>query len=189
MLKIINEALSGLLGPLGVNWAGSVVWCEQLVVEKMLTAQGIKRTELGREAFVDKVWEWKETYGGKITNQMRRLGASCDWSRERFTLDEQLSGPNLIFSFAFAFFGSTNHWEPRILRIWGLKIQSLGASTFNGYSVTSLYSWVSCLVYVLSSFSTIMELSIGLLVLLCLNCRCGVGGFCSTAWERPYLSR
>jgi hypothetical protein len=47
----------------------------QLVVEKMLTAQGIKRTELGREAFVDKVWEWKEKYGGTITNQMRRLGA------------------------------------------------------------------------------------------------------------------
>lgn len=64
----------------------------QLVVEKMLTAQGIKRTELGREAFVDKVWEWKEKYGGTITNQMRRLGASCDWSREHFTLDDQLSG-------------------------------------------------------------------------------------------------
>jgi valyl-tRNA synthetase len=68
----------------------------QLVVEKMLTAQGIKRTELGREAFVDKVWEWKEKYGGTITNQMRRLGASCDWSREHFTLDDQLSGANII---------------------------------------------------------------------------------------------
>jgi valyl-tRNA synthetase len=68
----------------------------QLVVEKMLTAQGIKRTELGREAFVDKVWEWKEKYGGTITNQMRRLGASCDWSREHFTFDDQLSGANII---------------------------------------------------------------------------------------------
>lgn len=68
----------------------------QLVVEKMLTAQGIKRTELGREAFVERVWEWKEKYGGTITNQMRRLGASCDWSREHFTLDDQLSGANLL---------------------------------------------------------------------------------------------
>jgi hypothetical protein len=68
----------------------------QLVVEKMLTAQGMKRAELGREAFVDKVWEWKEKYGGTITNQMRRLGASCDWSREHFTLDDQLSGANII---------------------------------------------------------------------------------------------
>ncbi|XP_062189020.1 valine--tRNA ligase, chloroplastic/mitochondrial 2 isoform X2 [Phragmites australis] len=63
----------------------------QLVVEKMLAAEGIKRTDLTREEFTKKVWEWKEKYGGTITNQIRRLGASCDWSRERFTLDEQLS--------------------------------------------------------------------------------------------------
>jgi len=63
----------------------------QLVVEKMLAAEGVKRTDLTREEFTKKVWEWKEKYGGTITNQIRRLGASCDWSRERFTLDEQLS--------------------------------------------------------------------------------------------------
>lgn len=63
----------------------------QLVVEKMLSAEGIKRTELGREEFLKRVWEWKEKYGGTIGNQIRRLGASCDWSRERFTLDEKLS--------------------------------------------------------------------------------------------------
>ncbi|CAM6010330.1 unnamed protein product [Sphagnum balticum] len=63
----------------------------QLVVEKMLASQGIKRTDLTREEFVSKVWEWKEKYGGAITNQLRRLGASCDWTRERFTLDDQLS--------------------------------------------------------------------------------------------------
>ncbi|TVU21994.1 hypothetical protein EJB05_31666 [Eragrostis curvula] len=63
----------------------------QLVVEKMLAVEGIKRTDLTREEFTKKVWEWKEKYGGTITNQIRRLGASCDWSRERFTLDEQLS--------------------------------------------------------------------------------------------------
>ncbi|GJZ43847.1 valine--tRNA ligase, chloroplastic/mitochondrial 2 isoform X1 [Tanacetum coccineum] len=63
----------------------------QLVVERMLASEGIKRTELGREEFTKRVWEWKEKYGGMITNQIRRLGASCDWTREHFTLDEQLS--------------------------------------------------------------------------------------------------
>ncbi|MCO5591983.1 hypothetical protein L7F22_045976 [Adiantum nelumboides] len=63
----------------------------QLVVEKMLSSQGVKRSELGREEFVARVWEWKKKFGGAITNQLRRLGASCDWSRERFTLDKQLS--------------------------------------------------------------------------------------------------
>jgi valyl-tRNA synthetase len=64
----------------------------QMVVERQLAAEGnIGRRELGREAFVAKVWEWKATSGGAITNQLRRLGASCDWSHERFTLDEGLS--------------------------------------------------------------------------------------------------
>jgi valyl-tRNA synthetase len=64
----------------------------QMVVERQLAAAGnIGRREMGREAFVDKVWEWKAESGGAITNQLRRLGASCDWSRERFTLDEGLS--------------------------------------------------------------------------------------------------
>ena len=64
----------------------------QMVVERQLAANGnIGRRDMGREAFVDKVWEWKAESGGAITNQLRRLGASCDWSRERFTLDEGLS--------------------------------------------------------------------------------------------------
>jgi len=63
----------------------------QLMVERDLAKQGMKREELGREQFVDHVWEWKRKYGGIITQQIRRLGASCDWSRERFTLDEGLS--------------------------------------------------------------------------------------------------
>jgi valyl-tRNA synthetase len=63
----------------------------QMVVEKMLAAEGVKRADLGRDAFVDKVWEWKQQYGGFITQQLRRLGASCDWSREAFTLDDTLS--------------------------------------------------------------------------------------------------
>ncbi|XP_006826387.2 valine--tRNA ligase, chloroplastic/mitochondrial 2 isoform X2 [Amborella trichopoda] len=63
----------------------------QLVVERLLASDGIKRTDLSREEFTSKVWKWKAKYGGAITNQIKRLGASCDWSREHFTLDEQLS--------------------------------------------------------------------------------------------------
>ena len=64
----------------------------QMVVERQLAQAGnIGRREMGREAFVEKVWEWKATSGGTIVRQLRRLGASCDWSRERFTLDEGLS--------------------------------------------------------------------------------------------------
>ena len=63
----------------------------QLQVEKLLATEGTSRQELGREAFEERVWEWKEKYGGEISRQLRRLGASCDWERERFTLDEGLS--------------------------------------------------------------------------------------------------
>ncbi len=63
----------------------------QIVVERQLDAQGVSRHELGREKFLEKVWEWKEYSGGTITGQMRRLGTSPDWKRERFTMDEGLS--------------------------------------------------------------------------------------------------
>ena len=63
----------------------------QMVVERQLKAEGLSRHDLGRDKFVEKVWAWKESSGGKITEQMRRLGASVDWTRERFTLDEGLS--------------------------------------------------------------------------------------------------
>ena len=63
----------------------------QLQVEKALAQEGKTRWDLGREAFEARVWAWKEKYGGYITQQLRRLGASCDWTRERFTLDEGLS--------------------------------------------------------------------------------------------------
>ncbi|MHB8849378.1 MAG: class I tRNA ligase family protein, partial [Burkholderiales bacterium] len=63
----------------------------QIVVERQLDAQNISRHDLGRDAFLDKVWEWKAQSGSTITSQMRRMGASCDWSRERFTMDEGLS--------------------------------------------------------------------------------------------------
>ncbi len=63
----------------------------QMVVERQLNAQGITRHDLGREAFVDKVWQWKEQSGGNITQQMRRLGTSPDWDREAFTMNPDLS--------------------------------------------------------------------------------------------------
>jgi valyl-tRNA synthetase len=61
----------------------------QMVVERNLESQGVKRAEIGREAFLEHVWEWKEQSGGAITRQLRRLGASCDWAHERFTMDER----------------------------------------------------------------------------------------------------
>jgi valyl-tRNA synthetase len=63
----------------------------QIVVERQLDAQGISRRDLGREKFIEKVWEWKKVSGDTITRQMRRLGTSPDWSRERFTMDDGLS--------------------------------------------------------------------------------------------------
>src|SRR3990170_1156981 len=63
----------------------------QLQVERLLEREGTRREAVGREKFVERVWEWKRKYGGIIFDQLRRLGASCDWERERFTLDEGLS--------------------------------------------------------------------------------------------------
>ena len=63
----------------------------QNAVERDLAREGLTRHDLGREKFLERVWQWKEQYGGQITHQIRRLGASCDWDRERFTLDEGLS--------------------------------------------------------------------------------------------------
>ena len=76
------------LWQVGTDHAGIAT---QMVVERQLEAQGVSRHDLGREAFVEKVWEWKEQSGGTITRQLRRLGSSLDWSRERFTMDPGLS--------------------------------------------------------------------------------------------------
>ena len=76
------------LWQLGTDHAGIAT---QIVVEQQLKAQGVSRVELGREKFAERVWAWKETSGSTITNQMRRLGLSGDWSRERFTMDAGLS--------------------------------------------------------------------------------------------------
>src|ERR1700734_3221792 len=63
----------------------------QLVVERALAERQQSRIKMGREKFLEAVWEWKNEYGGAIVQQLRRLGASCDWTRERFTMDEGLS--------------------------------------------------------------------------------------------------
>lgn len=63
----------------------------QNVVEKKLAGEGLDRHQLGREKFIETVWQWRNRYGSAITNQLKRLGASCDWKRERFTMDEGLS--------------------------------------------------------------------------------------------------
>ena len=63
----------------------------QLMVERQLASEGKKRRDMGREKFIERVWEWKKQYGGNITDQMKRLGASVDWDREYFTMDENLS--------------------------------------------------------------------------------------------------
>ncbi|MBE8717034.1 valine--tRNA ligase [Cellvibrio polysaccharolyticus] len=76
------------LWQMGTDHAGIAT---QMVVERRLGAEGVTRHDLGRDAFLNKVWEWKAESGGTITRQIRRLGSSVDWSRERFTMDEGLS--------------------------------------------------------------------------------------------------
>ncbi|MEE4277351.1 MAG: valine--tRNA ligase [Halieaceae bacterium] len=76
------------LWQVGTDHAGIAT---QMVVERQLAAEGKDRHELGRERFIERVWEWKKHSGGRITQQLRRLGASPDWSRERFTMDEGFS--------------------------------------------------------------------------------------------------
>ncbi|HEX5763967.1 MAG TPA: class I tRNA ligase family protein, partial [Woeseiaceae bacterium] len=72
----------------GMDHAGIAT---QMLVERQLNAEGTSRSELGRDRFVERVWKWKEESGGSIAHQLRRLGASVDWSRDRFTMDEGLS--------------------------------------------------------------------------------------------------
>ncbi|MGE5894824.1 MAG: class I tRNA ligase family protein, partial [bacterium] len=101
----MGHALNATLQDILVRWkrmrGSDVLWipgtdhagiATQNVVEKSLQKEGFDRHKMGREAFIERVWEWKERYGGTIINQLKRLGASCDWSRQRFTLDEGLSG-------------------------------------------------------------------------------------------------
>jgi valyl-tRNA synthetase len=100
----IGHALDNTLQDILIRWrrmqGHDVLWlpgtdhagiATQMVVDRMLAAEGIRSQDLGREAFIERVWAWKAQSGGTITRQLRRLGASLDWPRERFTMDEGLS--------------------------------------------------------------------------------------------------
>ena len=100
----IGHALNSTLQDILVRWmrmsGRNTLWvpgtdhagiATQNVVERQLTKEHIDRHQLGREKFIEKVWEWKKEYGNRIIGQLKRLGASCDWDRERFTMDEGLS--------------------------------------------------------------------------------------------------
>lgn len=100
----LGHALDNTLQDILVRWKRmqgfNVLWlpgtdhagiATQARVEESLAKQGISRQELGREEFLKRVWEWKQQYGGTIIKQLKRLGASCDWQRERFTMDEGCS--------------------------------------------------------------------------------------------------
>jgi len=82
-----NKGLETLWQP-GTDHAGIAT---QLVVEKQLKEKGLEKNKLGRDEFLKEVWKWKETSGNAITNQLKKLGSSCDWTRDRFTMDEGLS--------------------------------------------------------------------------------------------------
>ena len=88
LIRYRRMSCDNVLWQVGTDHAGIAT---QMVVERRLEAENLSRLELGRDAFVAKVWEWKRRSGGTITRQLRRLGASLDWSRERFTMDEDMS--------------------------------------------------------------------------------------------------
>jgi valyl-tRNA synthetase len=100
----MGHALNNILQDILIRWRRmqgyNTLWmpgtdhagiATQNVVEKELSAQGKTRDSLGREKFIEAVWDWKEKYGSTIINQLKKLGSSCDWQRERFTMDEGLS--------------------------------------------------------------------------------------------------
>lgn len=103
----------------------------QMVVERLLDREGKSRHDLGREAFIDKVWEWKEHSGGTISQQMRRMGDSCDWSREAFTMDEDLSNAVLetfvrLYDEGLIYRGDRLvNWDPKLLTaVSDLEVES-----------------------------------------------------------------
>jgi valyl-tRNA synthetase len=103
----------------------------QIVVERQLEAEGVSRHDLGRESFIEKVWQWKEYSGSTITRQMRRLGTSCDWSRERFTMDEGLSRTVVetfvrLYNESLIYRGKRLvNWDPKLLTaVSDLEVES-----------------------------------------------------------------
>lgn len=94
----------------------------QIVVERMLDNEGLSRHDLGREEFIKRVWKWKEESGNTITRQMRRLGASCDWSRERFTMDEGLS--KAVIEVFVSLYEKGYIYSGKRLVNWDIKLQT-----------------------------------------------------------------
>src|ERR1700756_4873885 len=97
---VLNNTIQDILARKARMEGKEVLWlpgtdhagiATQNVVERRLRAEGKTKHDLGRDRFVQKVWEWKETYGGIIIDQLKKLGCSCDWSRERFTMDPAYS--------------------------------------------------------------------------------------------------
>ncbi len=127
----------------------------QMVVERQLMErQEPNRRAMGREAFIKRVWEWKAQSGGTITNQLRRLGASCDWSRERFTMDEGLSRAVLkvfVDLYKAGLIYKDNrlvNWDPKMLTaISDLEVEShevraaCGTSAIPSRAATSTSWW------------------------------------------------
>lgn len=94
----------------------------QIVVERQLDAIGVSRRDIGREEFLKRIWDWKELSGGTITRQMRRLGASCDWSRERFTMDAGLS--TAVTEVFVGLFEKGYIYRGKRLVNWDVKLQT-----------------------------------------------------------------
>ena len=100
MGHVLNNTIQDILARKARMDGKEVLWlpgtdhagiATQVMVEKSIRKEGLTRHDLGREKFLEKVWEWKDKHGGIIINQLKKLGASCDWSRERFTMDEEYS--------------------------------------------------------------------------------------------------
>src|SRR5205807_7447492 len=137
----LNNTLQDVLGRFERMRGRDVLWqpgtdhagiATQMVVERQLMErQEPNRRAMGREAFIKRVWEWKEESGGAITRQLKRLGASCDWSRERFTMDEGLSRAVLKVFVDLHKAGLIYkdkrlvHWDPKLLTaISDLEVES-----------------------------------------------------------------
>lgn len=123
----IMDALTRHQRMLGKNvlWQGGTDHAgiaTQMVVERQLGLQGISRHDLGREKFLDKVWEWKNESGGTITRQIRRLGSSVDWHRERFTMDDDLS--DVVKEVFVRLYDEGLIYRKKRLVNWDIKLQT-----------------------------------------------------------------
>jgi valyl-tRNA synthetase len=115
----------------------------QLQIEKRLREEGLSREEIGREAFVERTWQWKHKYGSYITVQLRRLGASCDWDRERFTMDEGLSAAVRESFVRLHQMGLI--YQGEYLVNWSPGLQTAVSDLEVEYSTWARWPWCRCL--------------------------------------------